>query len=133
MGNGFSKEYAAALFSVSLEKGIINDVAEEFSIIANAFSENHMFIKLMSHPQLGADEKREIIETVFKNINTTLRHFLLVLIDNKRIVDILSIKNVFEDMYNEYNEILPVIAKTTVPLTKEETDLLEKKLVFKFQ
>jgi|SRR5690554_3195620 len=133
MDKKVAKEYAIALFDISLEKNIIEIIKDEFIITTKVFSKVKDFVKLLSHPQLSVENKKDIINNVFNDINQTLKHFLYVLIENSRIVDINAIRDVFIEIYNEYNNVYPVIAKTTIPLTSEQINTLEKKLSIKYR
>ncbi|QVK17782.1 ATP synthase F1 subunit delta [Mycoplasmatota bacterium] len=133
MGKEFTKEYATALFDLSLEKNSVESIKEELIIISAAFLENKDFEKLLSHPQLSKENKKDIVNNVFKELNSTLLHFLYVIIENDRVNDIKFINKEFSKLYNAYNEVIDVEAKTTIPLTEDQIGVLKNKLSVKYR
>lgn len=133
MEKEFTKEYATALFDLSLEKNNIEAIKEELIIVSAAFLGSKQFEKLLSHPQLSKENKKDIVNDVFIGLNTTLLHFLYVIIENDRIFDIKFINKEFSKLYNEYKEVINVEARTTIPLTENQIEVLKNKLSVKYR
>lgn len=133
MNKEFTKEYAIALFDLSLEMNITEVIKDELNTVSNAFNENEAFEKILAHPQLSKENKKEILNDVFKGINTTLQHFLYIVVENDRIVDIGFINNEFGKLYNEYNKVIHVEAITTIPLKDDQVEALIQKLSVKYR
>ncbi len=133
MSKDNAKEYAIALFDLSLEKKNVEIIKDELIIVSNAFSEEEQFGKLLSHPKLSKEEKKGVITKVFKGINDTLLYFLLVVIENDRVNDLTYITDEFMKLYHEYNTVLLVLAKTTIPLSETQINALQNKLSIKYR
>lgn len=133
MKNDYAKEYAIALFDLSLEKKLLETMKDELIIISSAFIENAQFDKLLSHPQISKEQKKDIVKDVFKGINSSLLYFLYVVIENDRIEDIEFINEEFRKLYNEYNQVMQVEAVTTIPLDKNQREALVNKLSLKYR
>ncbi len=126
-----SKEYATALFELSLEQQNSEKVMQELSLISNAFNENEEYKKLLSLPTLQKSEKKAIIEKTFTHISEVVKHFIYVLIDNNRLDCVEDIKQSFERLIHEYNKEVVVEVKSAISLSDNEikkiTEVLEKK------
>ncbi len=133
MKKEYAKEYATALFDTSLEKSLIDIIKDELKIVSNSFLENKKFIKILTHPQLSKEEKKEIVFDVFSKVNHTLINFLYVLIENDRISDILFINDEFIKLYNEYKEVIYADAYSTILLSNEQIDNIKFKLTVKYR
>lgn len=127
------REYASALFELALEEKHIDKVFENFTVIVEAYKENPELGKLFSHPKISLQEKKRVIDEVFIGINTTFKHFLYVLVERGRITDIDKIYAVFREQYNDYNELLPVLAITSMKLSESQLDELKNQLKIKYR
>jgi len=133
MKKEFANEYATALFDLSIEKDIIEIIKDELITVSVAFSDNKQFEKLLAHPQLSKENKKDIINDVFKGLNITMLHFLYVIIENDRVNDLKFINEEFSKLYNEYNKVIYVEAITTISLTEAQNDVLKNKLSIKYR
>ena len=80
-----SETYGEALFSLGLEKGIVDSLMEEIDALRGILEENPGFSRLMNHPDIGRDEKLEVLQKVFEGkLSDTMYGFLEVLIHKGR-------------------------------------------------
>lgn len=133
MKKDFEKEYAIALFDISLEEDLVDTIKDELKIVSSLFLENKDFIKVLTHPQLSKENKKEIIYNVFKEIDQLLINFLYVLIENDRISEVLFINDEFIKLYNEYKEVIYVDAYSTILLSNDQIENLKFKLTIKYR
>ena len=123
------KTYADALFQLSVEENSVENTYRELMLVSQIFNENINYLKVLSLPTVSAQEKYKSISDVFSGkISTLVYNFLMVLIDKNRISLINKIADVFNDMYNENNGILEVVATTSKPLNSNLREKLIKKL-----
>lgn len=128
-----TKQYALALFDLSLEQKKIEYVKEHLKIVSESISLNKKFIKILSHPKVSKQEKKDMMKEIFNNFDDLILHFLYVIIDNECICDIDVITNEYNDLYNEYTKVIIVKAQTTEILEKEQIDRLKVKLMNKYR
>ena len=80
-----SETYGEALFSLGMEKEIVDSLMDEIDSLWKILKENPGFSSLMNHPDIGRDEKLEILHNVFEGkLSDTLYGFLEVLIHKGR-------------------------------------------------
>ncbi len=133
MKNEFAKDYATALFELSIEENKVETIFEELNVVSTLMLDEPQFMKMLSHPELHKNEKKDIFKKVFKQVDQIVLYFLYVLVDNNRIEHIQSIQEMFIKLYNEYNKVIEVKAQSTLPLNEEQKNKLEEKLKIKYR
>lgn len=127
------REYASALFDVLLENNRVDEAFNEFKVIVQSFDSHPELYKLFDHPKITRDEKKLIVDKVYGDANQTLKHFLYVLVDNNKMTEVDAIYQLFIQLYNNYNQVLPVDAVTTVALSQSQISQIELKLTLKYR
>jgi F-type H+-transporting ATPase subunit delta len=133
MKKDFAKEYATALFDIALELKKVEIVEEQLKVSALSISESEQMIKLLNHPQISKDEKKQFVYKVFSKLDSTVLSFLYVLVDNGRLQDVSLVYEAYVKLFNQYNEVIDVIAQTTVSLTSEQIEKLKSQLMVKYR
>ncbi len=90
------------------------------------------FYQFLKHPKILPSEKKNVFKTVYfdnHKISQTTLSFLYLLIDNGMICEIGNIINTYHKEMNKRNGILEVEVITSNPLSKEEKDKLQTKLI----
>jgi len=68
MAKLISKVYGTALFELAVEEQKVSLFLEEINGIISILESNPEFANLMTHPNIGKEEKIQVIENVFKTI-----------------------------------------------------------------
>ena len=128
--SNISKAYADALFELSIEENILDEIMEQTQSLAEILSQNADFLKLLNAPTVTKEEKVTIADNVFSGkINKHLLNFIKVMIQRKDTAEMNSSFADFEKLYNKHNNIEKALAITAVPMSEE----LKAKLVDKLQ
>lgn len=122
------KLYAQALFELSTENNELDKVYNELNGYSDIFEQNPDLIKLLSAPTVSLDEKLEIVNKIFDDCGNVYS-FLCILIEKGRITKLLSVRNEFNKLYNEKNNIAEMTVTTSVALKAE----LREKLLLKLE
>jgi F-type H+-transporting ATPase subunit delta len=133
MKKDFAKEYATALFDLSLDSRNVDLIQEQLKIVKESFTTNGEFIKLLTHPKVTKDEKRDVIKSIYSSFDRTLLNFLYVLVENERIQYLEAIYVEFDKLVNEYNKVIVVEAQSAQALTKSQIERLTGKLTIKYK
>ena len=123
-----AKLYAEALFELFTEAGSDEKLHTQLNEYAEVFKSNPDLTTLLSAPLLTADEKISVVSKIFDD-NGLIYDFLCLLCEKGRAAYFEEITEVFNEKYNEVNNIVDVHVTTSVPLTED----LRKKLVDKLQ
>lgn len=118
------RQYALAVFSLAIEKNELTTVQHDFSEFLEQLDKETMhFIK---HPLFKKSEKKEFLDKVVKN--SSLKHFLFVLIDNNRFQSIKDIHQAFEELVLNQQETQLVTVWSKTKLSKADLNRVQDKL-----
>ena len=76
--------------------------------------------KFLIHPNIDKNEKIDIMKKALKDFDKTISGFILVLIENDRIIDFSGIIESFEENLNELKGIINVEIITKEELSREK-------------
>lgn len=58
--------YGDALLELALEEDSLNMLYEEAQALVTVLQENEELLRILKHPQIDKDEKRKIVDNIFK-------------------------------------------------------------------
>ena len=120
--------YGQALYDVARERGIIEEVNEEYKAVSKVFHDNPQLRKLFLVPMISAMNKRDVAEKVFGGrISKELLNFILILIDKRRISAWDSIGRYYEKIVLENDGLTKGLLYSAMPVDKERLHAIEKK------
>jgi len=130
MVDAVSKQYAQAIFDLMNEDDEKqNTCFSMLSIIVESIGKEPSFEKILGHPKVSKQEKKEIIRQVFLGrIDSTVLSFLFVLIDNDRFSLLEDIVEAYKDILDDKNKTTTVHAFSKISLTEDEKRRLEENL-----
>jgi F-type H+-transporting ATPase subunit delta len=108
--------YANALFEVAKEHGLLAEVREQLREFAKALDENREMAFFFFSPYFSIDEKKEGLERGFDNVESVFMNFLEALIERHRMPAIFRIRDRYEKMWDEEEQVLPVKVTSAVEL-----------------
>ena len=122
MNNG--KAYAVALLDLSKENNIdINQIVNELQLVNSYFDEE--FISFLKNPKVSKDNKKDVFNKAFTNINKNVLATLMVLIDNYKIVYLNEVIASLNELIDLQKGIIKVEAVTTKPLSDAEKNAIK--------
>lgn len=128
-----AKSYSDALFSLGLEENKLDEYKQDILFIDETLKAYPDLMRVLTHPKIHKEEKKQTLETVFKDeIQHMVLNFSKLLIDKSRFQNFHDITKAFVKEYNRVNQIEVAYVKSAKEL--DETDLvrlqamLEKKL-----
>lgn len=126
MANLVGNRYAYALFEAGLELNKLREFKEDFSSVTDILSKEKELNKILSHPKISKDEKKELLNTIFGNkINKEVLNFLFILVDKRREDAIMEINKEFVKLFNEHENIVEVTAITSVQMDNKSKNKLK--------
>ncbi len=101
-----ANKYAKALFDVSLDTNNLETINEELTVINEAVKDKIEQLRMVdSNPTQTAEQRRELINGVFTDINPYIKNMMYVLADNRHISLIADVFKAFQSLYNgHYNQ-----------------------------
>ena len=130
MAKLISKTYGEALVELAVEENKVDEFIEELTVIDRILKENKDFNALMNHPKIVKEEKRKVMEEVFKGrISDEILGFFLLLIDKDRYSEIDGILTYFIEEVKAIKGIGIVYVSTAIPLGQPQKQKIEQKLL----
>lgn len=109
--------YALSLFDVGVELDMLQEFYKELSLLDDIFQREKDLLKILNHPRIKNNEKKDLINRVFRDkLSREILNFIHLLIDRRRIGYIIGIINEYIEIYNKYQNIVRVVAITAIPM-----------------
>jgi F-type H+-transporting ATPase subunit delta len=90
--------YGEALYEVAASSGSSDDIYSEVQAVREILDANPDFTKLMLHPSVPKEEKKQIVEKTFRGrVSDDLTGFLITVVDKERFKELDSIFEYFTD------------------------------------
>lgn len=130
-----ARVYAQALMNAADEKHAIDEVKGDLNAFVGEILDKHAdFEQFLASGIIGRDTKQHVIDRVFKDKTSALFfNFLKVLAEHDRLPLIRAVANAFRKLDDERNRRIPVLVKSAVPLSEEQTNRLRDDLKINFE
>ena len=124
--NRASERYAKSLFQLSIKDNLLNDVKSDIDYLKKLFSSSREISQLYINPIIPIYHKIEITNRIFKGkINDLTLRMMLYVIYRKRDNLIENILLKFNEIYNDYNNIVESEIITTSKLDDENLEYIK--------
>ena len=125
-----ARRYARALFSLARETNTLTDVRSELAEVAELFAGDRALRSALLTPLHPASERKAVVGALSDaaGLSVSLRHFLMFLIDQRRLVDFAAIQEEFERLANEASGLLTAQVVSASPLDERRQDRLRRAL-----
>lgn len=112
-----AKRYAKALFDLSVEQNLMEDIAEDMILIKQVYAENRQLEVLLANPVITPQKKSSVFNKIFngKVQEITLRFFFIISKKGRASI-IPEIAGEFKNCFREFKNILPVQVSTAIAL-----------------
>lgn len=129
-----TKAYGEALFSLAMEKGKVQEYAENLEAIAEILAENPEYPVYLANPALPLSERLRAIEEAFGNtMQEDVVSFLKLLCEHNYITKLLAIIKEFFKLEMAISNTVTVTITSKIPFTDEQKEKLLKKLEAKYR
>ena len=126
------KSYAVALFELANEAKQLELYQEETKAISNILKDNKEFLNLLTNQFINKDDKKQLLDNVFKNkVDTMVLNFLKLLVDKQRFNITLDVFKEFNSLANDYRGIKEGILYTASLLDEAKVKAIEAKIAQK--
>ena len=126
------KSYAVALFELANEAKKLELYQEETKAISNILKDNKEFLNLLTNQFINKDDKKQLLDNVFKNkVDVMVLNFLKLLVDKQRFNITLDVFKEFNSLANDYRGIKEGILYTASLLDEAKVKAIEAKIAQK--
>jgi len=125
-----ARRYARALFGLARETNSLTDIRREIDELAALLSGEKVLRDALLTPLHPAAERKAVVAAIAERagLSASLRHFLLFLIDQRRLVDFEAIHVEFERLSNEASGLVTAEVVTASALDERRQDRLRRAL-----
>ena len=111
--------YARSLFQAAQDRDDLDTVREQLGQFADAVAEDRDLQFFFFSPSLSSDEKKEGLKNAVSGAEPIVQNFLELLIENHRMPAVFRIRREFDRLWDEENQLLPVVITSAVELDEE--------------
>ena len=123
-----SSNYGLALYSLALDLDKVSEYQKEIKELSHIFLENADFIMVLGSSFLPIEERQEILRKTLVGVDDNIMSFILVIMDNNRVNEILDIFDSFNSYCNEYRGVKEGLVYSTVKLDQKVISQIEEKI-----
>ena len=129
-----NKQYKLAKrYAVALSKLNDDSILKELYEIISALEENADLKNFLENKIIKIEDKKEIFEKVFIDINPKTKHFIFTLLDNKKVDYLYTIYFEYKKIIDTKNNIQEATIISAIELTEAEKAQIKAKLENKFK
>lgn len=129
--SSIAKRYAIALFQLSKEHQLLDQMEEELRVVKEVVANNTELKSVLKSPKLPVNKKKEILKEAFGSVNTYVLNTLMILIERHREDYIIEVADEFISLANEDRGIAEAIVYTIRPLNDDESTALSSSFAAK--
>jgi F-type H+-transporting ATPase subunit delta len=111
--------YARSLFEAAKDNDDLDTVREQLGQFADALAEDRDLQFFFFSPSLSSDEKKEGLHNAVTGAEPIVRNFLELLVENHRMPAVFRIRREFDQLWDDENQLLPVVITSAVELDEE--------------
>ena len=121
-----AQRYAKALFSVALERDLIEKIRGELYLFVTTLEENKKLVNFILSPENSYPEKRKVIKSIFEGrCSREFFNFLLLLLEKGRNTLYSEIYKAFNALYDKHHRKQSALAISAVALKRSDLAALE--------
>lgn len=117
-----------ALFDLAHAQMCDARLREELGAVCTLLRQTPEYITLMDTPAVPTAQKRELLRRAFGDCDKYLQNFLCILAENRAMYALFDCCAAFDAAFDEAHEILRATVESAVPLTREQTQALTRRL-----
>ena len=124
-----ARKYSRAIFELAQDEGKLVPYGEELASVLKDLNSVPGVWGYFSNPELSRDDKKALVKKMYDGeLSTDVYHFLLLLVDKRRMTLLPAIVEQYEALSNEARHIIVADLTTARPLSAAQKDKLEDKL-----
>jgi len=111
-----ARVYAESLFGVAKDKGTLDVVREQLAQITDALRQDRELEVFFFSPYFSSQEKLDGLHRAVSDADPQFLHFLELLVEKHRMPAIFRIRQRFEELWKQDNEMIEVTVTSAVEL-----------------
>ncbi len=120
--------YGRSLFDVAKEQSKLDEVREQLGELADVISENRELQTFFFSPYFSSEEKVQGLDKAVTGAEAIFINFIKLLIEKHRMPALFRIRRVYDGLWQEENQLLPVHITSAIELDKSTVKQLGDKI-----
>jgi F-type H+-transporting ATPase subunit delta len=120
--------YARSLFEVAKEEDKLDDVRDQLGEIADAIAGDRDLQVFFFSPYFSSEEKVQGLDKAISGADETVMNFLGLLVEKHRMPALFRIRQQFDKLWQQENQILPVQVTSAIELDKDTVKNIGKQI-----
>ena len=122
--------YGEALYETAVSSGSSDEIYSEVQAVRDILDANPDFGKLMLHPSVPKEEKKQIVDKTFRGrVSDVLTGFLITVVDKERFKELDSIFDYFTDRVKADRGVGVVYITSPMPLDDKARLAVESRIL----
>ena len=127
--NLLAKRYAQALFDLALEMKLEGKIEKDMHLVEHVLQDHREFKKLLKNPVVDDHKKVKLLNAVFGgHIQELTQKFFVLIIKKDREMYLEPVCEAYIDIYQKYNNILPLELTTAFKADKKNRETIVDKV-----
>lgn len=123
-----ARRYAEAAFEIATRDGKLDELAAGLELAAAVIGDATV-LQILRNPGRPLRQRTELVDTMLaSSIPEPILKLVGLLVARGRVEQLPNVASEYHRMLNEQRGIVEAVARTALPLTKDETAALEKKV-----
>ncbi len=127
-----AENFALAMLNIAKEQNKVEEYFVWFKHILYAFKANKKIVEILMCPNISKDERKKVVNAIFKGAPIYLINFFYLLIDKNVMKYIEQIMKILVHETNDYLKVMFLEIRTAYPLTDAETKKIVKAIEKKY-
>jgi F-type H+-transporting ATPase subunit delta len=124
-----AKKYARAIFEIAQDEDKLKEYGSELASVAEAVAGSDDLRAFLADPQIQPDAKKSVLQQIFQDdVSTDVMHFLMLLVDKRRIALVPEIDAQFQQMANAARGVIIADVTTAMEMSALQIKKLRQKL-----
>jgi F-type H+-transporting ATPase subunit delta len=120
--------YARSLFQVAQEQDLLDEIRTELGQFADVLHENREVSVFFFSPYFSTEEKKDGMKKMISGAEPIFTNFLEALVERHRMPAIFRIRDRYEQLWDEVNQLLPVEVTSAVELGDDAIEDIGKQI-----
>lgn len=124
-----ARKYGTAIFEIANEDNKLEEYGRELADVSQALFAQAELKDFLTNPQIQPEDKKQVLLRLLKDqVSSMMMHFLLLLVDKRRIVLLEAINDCYQELSNKAQGIIVADVTTAYELKAELRSRLSSKL-----
>jgi F-type H+-transporting ATPase subunit delta len=126
---GVARKFAAALFSLAQDKGLVDRVENDFGLLQRALTEDSDLGRVLLHEEITAESKIATAQQVLGGVVSPLfMNFIGVVIQKRREDHLEEMQRQYNEIFNDARGLVLGEVRSAVPLSDAQVSSLNERL-----